>query len=91
MTIVYILGASIGFIGNRKWTFPQSDGKTTALIWRYGAVHLVGYLVNFMILAIFVDRLGFAHAWVQIFAIVTVALLSFAVFRLLIFNKKMES
>ena len=64
MTLVYILGASLGFIGNQKWTFAHR-GNPASTVLRYVLAHFLGYLLNFMILFIFVDRLGYAHQWVQ--------------------------
>jgi putative flippase GtrA len=72
MTLVYIIGASLGFIGNRKWTFAHRGDSTSAVL-RYVLAHLFGYLLNFLILFTFVDRLGYAHQWVQAMAIIIVA------------------
>ena len=60
MTMVYLIGGSIGFIGNRKWTFSHRGDSSGAAL-RYVLAHLSGYLLNFLILFTFVDRLGYAH------------------------------
>lgn len=84
MTLVYVLGVVIGFAGNRKWTFNQrGDNKRT--IAKYAAAHLSGYLLNWLILFSFVDRLGYAHQWVQAAAIIVVAGFLFVVFKRLVF------
>ena len=87
MTLVYILGASIGFIGHRKWSFSHHGDATSAAV-RYIAAHLSGYLLNFLILTIFVDRLGYAHQVVQAVAIITVAGFLFIVFKYFVFPEK---
>jgi putative flippase GtrA len=87
MTIVYIIGASIGFIGNRNWTFAYSGDSYSALL-RYILSHIFGYLINFLILYIFVNRLGYAHQWVQAVAIIIVAGFLFIVFKYIVFRPR---
>jgi putative flippase GtrA len=87
MTLVYILGASLGFIGNQKWTFAHRGNPASAVL-RYVLAHFLGYLLNFMILFIFVDRLGYAHQWVQAVAIIIVAGFLFIVFKYFVFREK---
>lgn len=87
MTLVYIIGASIGFIGNRKWTFAHSGDSSSAVL-RYVLAHLFGYLLNFLMLLTFVDRLGYSHQWVQAMAIVIVAGFLFVVFKHFVFRER---
>jgi putative flippase GtrA len=86
MTMVYITGGCIGFIGNRKWTFTHRGGAFVAAF-RYVLAHVFGYLLNFLILLIFVDRLGYAHQWVQAAAILIVAGFLFLTFKYFVFCK----
>ena len=87
MTLVYIIGASIGFIGNRKWTFAHRGDSSSAAL-RYVLSHLLGYLLNLLILFIFVDHLGYARQWVQVVAIIIVAGFLFVVFKYFVFDEK---
>lgn len=87
MTLVYIIGASIGFIGNRKWTFSHRGDASSAAL-RYVLAHFFGYLLNLLILFTFVDRLGYAHQWVQAVAIIIVAGFLFIVFKYFVFREK---
>ena len=87
MTLVYIIGASIGFIGNRKWTFTHSGASSSAAL-RYVLAHLLGYLLNLLILFTFVDRFGYAHQLIQAMAIVIVAGFLFIVFKYFVFREK---
>lgn len=89
MTLVYLIGATIGFVGNRKWTFAHRGNSSNAAV-RYVLAHLCGYLMNFLILYQFVDRLGYAHQWVQAAAIVIVAGFLFVVFKYFVFNKRIS-
>lgn len=85
VTFLYIVGSSIGFVGHRKWTFVRHVvAKKSALV--YLLTQLSGYLLNFLIIFIFVDNFGFPHKWVQAFAIVVVAVFLFIVFKLFVFG-----
>jgi putative flippase GtrA len=84
MTLVYILGASIGFVGHRQWSFShRGDAKPAAI--RYVAAHLSGYLLNLLIISIFVDYFGYAHQIIQAAAIFVVAGFLFVVFKYFVF------
>ncbi|WP_206455790.1 GtrA family protein [Aurantimonas marina] len=85
MSLLYLLGAGIGFLGNRVWTF-RDHGRVWPALWRYGAVHGIGYGTNFMLLYILVDRLGYPHQIVQAAAILIVALVLFLCFNLFVFR-----
>lgn len=87
MTSVYIIGASIGFIGNRKWTFAHRGNSINAAL-RYMLAHLFGYMLNLLLLFTFVDRLGYAHQWVQGVAIIIVAGFLFMVFKHFVFRER---
>lgn len=90
MTLMYILGASIGFIGNRTWTFSHRGDSSSAAL-RYLLAHLFGYLLNFIILDVFVDRVGYLHQWVQGVAIVVVAGFLFVIFKYLVFPERNQA
>ena len=87
MTLVYIVGGCVGFVGNRKWTFAHRGGLSSAAL-RYVLAHIFGYLLNFLILFTFVDCLGYAHQWVQAAAILVVAGFLFIIFKYFVFSKK---
>jgi putative flippase GtrA len=86
MTILYIVGALMGFFGHRKWTFTH-QGALLGSGARYFIAHSLGYLLNFLLLLIFVDKLGYSHQWVQAIAIFVVAGFLFVVFRYFVFPK----
>lgn len=87
MTLVYIIGASIGFMGNRNWTFAHRGDYSSAVL-RYVLAHLSGYTLNLLILFTFVDRIGFAHQWVQATAIMIVAGFLFIAFKYFVFRER---
>ena len=72
MTILYFAGVLIGFSANRRWVFVNAADQQGAIV-KYGMMYGVGYMLNYGILYIFVDRLHYAHAYVQAFGIVAVA------------------
>lgn len=86
MTLLYVVGATIGFFGNRKWAFAH-NGALLGSGARYFMAHVLGYLINFFMLFIFVDRLGYSHQWVQAGAIIVVAAFLFVVFKNFVFPK----
>ena len=86
MTLLYVIGATIGFIGHRKWSFAHHGDPTHAAI-RYTLAHLSGYLLNFFILLLYVDYLGYAHQVVQGITILVIAGYLFLIFRYFVFPK----
>ncbi len=84
MSLVYVTGASVGYFGNRQWTFAH-NGKVTSTLLKYGLAHSCGYALNFVILHIFVDRMFFPHQAVQAAAIFVVAGLLFVMFKKFVF------
>ncbi len=87
MTLMYFLGASIGFLGNKKWTFAHG-GDSLGSAMRYALAHLLGYLLNLSLLFICVDHLGYAHQWVQGAAIIIVAGFLFVAFKFFVFRRR---
>lgn len=85
MTIVYLTGAEVGYLGNKRWTFHARQTDLSNLA-KYALAHAAGYSLNFGILYLFVDRLGYEHQLVQAFAILVVALFLFAVFKTIVFT-----
>jgi putative flippase GtrA len=90
MTLLYVIGASIGFIGHRKWSFAHTGNASKAMA-RYTVAHLSGYLLNWLILFIFVDHLGYAHQIVQGITIFIIAGFLFIVFKYFVFPKTNNS
>jgi len=84
MSLLYCVSAAIGFLGNRSITFAHNGNlmKTGA---RYVFAHSLGYLLNFCLLIIFVDSLGYPHQWVQAIAIFVVAGFLFLAFKIFVF------
>lgn len=86
MTLLYGVGAAIGYIGNRNFTFAYK-GSLLGSGARYFIAHFFGFFINLIILIIFVDELGYAHQWVQATAIFFVAGFLFITFKFFVFTK----
>ncbi|MCU7875792.1 MAG: GtrA family protein [Candidatus Thiodiazotropha sp. (ex Lucinoma borealis)] len=89
MTIIYGVGILQTFLLNRYWTFNHQGQIHTALI-RYVTIYLIGYIVSFSGLYIFVDMLGFSHQLIQGLMIVLVAILLFTLQRVWVFNQSLD-
>lgn len=87
MSILYSAGAIIGFFANRRFTFGH-DGHIGSAGVRYLLAQLLGYFLNFLLLMLFVDWLGFAHQIVQAIAIVVVAIFLFILSRAFVFPSR---
>ena len=86
MTLLYLVGAMIGFVGNRQWTFSH-QGTLLGSGARYFIVHIFGYTINLLLLLILVDRLGYPLQWVQAGSIFVVAGFLFVTFKYFVFPK----
>jgi putative flippase GtrA len=85
MTLLYAVGAAIGYIGNRNFTFTHNQSKLGSGV-RYFIVHLLGYIINLVILITFVDLFGYPHEWVQAVSIFIVAGFLFLTFKFFVFT-----
>jgi putative flippase GtrA len=85
MSALYLTGAVLGFFGNRQWAFRHAGGigKSAVL---YFLFHAGGYLIDFAMLSVFVDRLGYPHQLVQAIAVLVVASYLFVAFNFVVFG-----
>lgn len=86
MTMLYAVGAIAGYFGHRKLAFSY-NGRVLSSAVRYGIAHLCGYGLNFLLLYILVDRLGYPHQVIQAGSILIVAAFLFFCFNFLVFPK----
>ncbi|CAM3884189.1 GtrA-like protein [compost metagenome] len=84
MTFMYLIGAAFGFFANHNWTFMSGINRGAVL--RYVQMHVIGYLLNFLLLLIFSDLLGYPHQAVQAVAIAVVALYGFLACKYFVFS-----
>jgi putative flippase GtrA len=86
MSFLYIVGAAVGFLWSRNFIFIHKGHLGGAGV-RYLAAHIFGYLINLSILIVMVDKLGYAHQWVQVVAIFIVAGFLFLSFKFFVFGE----
>jgi putative flippase GtrA len=86
ISILYPIGIVIGFLGHSKYSFSYDGNKKNSLL-RYLLAYAFGYLVNFMMLFILSDKLGFPHQAVQALAIFVVAAILFFLLKFFVFPR----
>lgn len=84
MTALYIIGAVMGYFSHRRLAFSYRGGIHSSAL-RYGLAHVCGYGLNFTLLYVLVDLLGYPHQIVQAVAIFIVAGFLFLCFNYLVF------
>ena len=85
MTLTYGLCMAQSFVLNQRWTFPHS--ARLGAIPRYALCHACAYVINWVLLYFFVNRMGVPHQLVQAIAILVVAAFLFLAFRHWAFKK----
>lgn len=85
MSLLYLSSIGFSYWGNWRWTFTH-NGSLLNTSGRFLLTHTVGYLLNFLLLLLFVDRWGYPYQWVQALAIIIVALFVFTAFKFFVFT-----
>lgn len=87
MTLTTLLGIYLNYLMNKLWSFQHvGDFKRSST--RHLLVYATGYLLNLVILAGFVDGLGYPHQLVQGLTILGLAPIFFLLQRYWIFPTK---
>jgi len=89
VTILYPIGITLGYIGNRSFTFSYENNLHVSF--KYLLTHISGYILNVSLLYLFVDTLGYSHQIVQAIAILIVAVYLFIIFKFFVFTSSLES
>jgi len=87
MTIMYAIGVLGTFVFNRNWTFAYLGTGWIPLM-RYILVYVFGYVVNFLMLTVLVDKFGYPHEIVQGGLILFLAVLIFLAQKLWVFDSR---
>lgn len=86
VSILYPFGATLSFFGNKKYTF-QATHKNSLPTLKFVIVHFLGYLINVIILKVFVGYLGFQHQFIQFIAMLFIAIFLFITMKFFIFSQ----
>lgn len=78
MSALYVVGATVGYLGHRGWTFGGGAAVRRSLP-RYLLAHGLGYALNLALLWGLHDRAGLPHQAVQAAAILAVAAVLYVV------------
>lgn len=84
LTIASAVGFIVAFAANRGWTF-EAAGPAGASFLRYAAGYLGSFALQYLILHVGVDRLGFAHELVVLFGLACASLAFLLVQKLWVF------
>lgn len=76
LLISSVIGITHSFIWNKKWTF-KSKGDVWKESLRFVSVYGIAFLINLVILALFVENLMFNPKIAQLFALGVVSIISF--------------
>lgn len=76
MSLLYAIGVLQTFLLNRTWTFGHRGNVPVSLV-KYGACYALGYVFNWFMLFVLVDRLGWPHRSTQAALVVSTAALLF--------------
>ena len=86
MTITYLAAVLITYFLNHNWTFEYPGPRRPALI-RYILVYVLGYMINFLMLSLMVDNLGYPHEVVQACLILFIATSLFLLQKFWVFDE----
>ena len=86
MTLLYVPGVMVGFLGNRNFTF-RHEGRMPASMLRYFTTYAFGYVFTFASIAVFVDILRLPANYVVLALIVVTAVILFALQRWWVFPR----
>lgn len=86
-TVLYIIGTILGYIGNKQFTFADTQQIHKTVFW-FILAYLGGYIILYAILYVFVERMHVFHAYVQLAAIGVVAVYLFFMMRFVVFKER---
>jgi putative flippase GtrA len=77
MSLLYMVGVLQTFVFNKSWTFRYA-GRGRLAFRRHIALYAFGYGLNLLLMALFIDTLGWAHQWVMAGLVLLMAVFFFA-------------
>jgi putative flippase GtrA len=89
LTLLYVPGVILGFMGNRTFTFRHA-GELPASLGRYLATYAFGYLFSFAALFLFVDVLQWHADLVSLAVIFSSAGILFLLQRIWVFPRRLN-
>jgi putative flippase GtrA len=87
VTVVYVIGLSLAFVFNRRWSFAHRGGMTKSLR-RYLLLYFSLYLINVVVLWVAVGMYCFPHEVVQAIVVLMFIPIVFVMQRSWVFARK---
>jgi putative flippase GtrA len=84
MTALFAVGVMMTFLFNRNWSFSHG-GHIPRALRRYATIYLAAWLINLVVLYLFVDLWAFPHQAVQGIMIITLAIFLFTAQKVWVF------
>ena len=85
MTLLYVLGVVQTFLFNKRWSFKHGGMHGPAFV-RYCISYGLGYVLNLVVLIVFVDRFGYPHQIVQGVMVLSLAVMLFLLQKFWVFR-----
>ncbi len=76
----YVVGGVVAYVLNRRHTFA-SDRPHAEAGWRFAATAFLGFCITFLLMSLFVERLGASYLLAQLVTTVLAMFVTFAVNR----------
>jgi putative flippase GtrA len=86
MTLLYCVGVTMSYIGNRKFTFASTQQVRLTLI-KFIVAYAIGYALQYTILHILVVKFLIFHAYAQLCGSIVVAIYLFNMLRFFVFKE----
>ena len=83
---IYLVGASISYLGNYRWTFDSRTPHAFVLP-KFVAAHVLGFSVQLLVITYLYRKAGFAHQLAQLVAVGCVAIILFLSFKFFVYPK----
>ena len=85
ISIVYLCVCTCNYFGNKLWTF-RDHSRVSRSAPKYFVAQGIGYACNLGIMSILYGKLNMPHLYVQLIAIVVVALVLFLLSKYVVFS-----
>ena len=87
MTLLYCVGVTMSYVGNRKFTFANTQNIRLTLV-KFVVAYAIGYVLQYTILYILVDEFLIFHAYAQLCGSIVVAVYLFSMLRFFVFKEQ---
>ena len=92
LLFLYPLGVLIGFLGHRRISFKKSSNCYNFFeLLKYIFIYILGFLLNSLLLYVFVEEIGYSHQLVQLVSIFVVAAFIFVSLKFFVFTPERNS